>query len=386
MPPASVQVTRVQPQTVPLVREATGRLSAFRTADVRARVGGVLLKRTYNEGTYVDEGQVLFKIDPAPFQATLNAAQAELAQAQATYANAKMHAERASKLVPKGYISKSEMDNALAAKRTAAAAVTAAKAQVDNARIKLGYATVRAPIAGRAGKQQVTEGALVGQGTATLLTTVRQIDPIYVTFSMPVGELQQLRAKQVSGQATLKGTSKASVTLKLPGGTTYPHTGTLDFAAASVDPATGGVTLRALVPNPEHVLLPGMYATLEVDMGSLNQAFLIPQNAVQRDTSSAYVLTVGKDNKVVRKNVTLDGMQGPNWVVTKGLAAGDRVIVGGIPKAHVGAVVKPVSGNAKPAGQKTAQGKTVVTPAAAASTPPAAAASSEAAGKPSTKS
>lgn len=385
MPPPPVQVTAVQPQSVPLVREATGRLSAFRSADVRARVGGVLLKRTYNEGTQVDEGQVLFKIDPAPFQATLNAAQAALVQARATYKNAKVQAQRAQKLAPKGYISKSDLDNAEAAERTAAAAVTAAKAQVDNARIKLGYATVRAPISGRAGKQQVTEGALVGQGTATLLTTVRQIDPMYVNFSMPVGELQQLRAKQASGSATLKGTSKASVTLRLPGGTTYPHAGTMDFAAASVDPATGGVTLRALIPNPDHVLLPGMYASLEVNMGSLNSAFLVPQNAVQRDTASAYVLVVGKDNKVVRKNVSLDGMQGPDWVVTQGLTAGDRVIVGGIPKARVGTVVKPTSSQAKSAGQAKPQ-QANAAPATIGSTPPAAPASAKASGKPSTKS
>lgn len=388
MPPTPVQVTAVQPQAVPLVRAATGRLSAFRSADVRARVGGVLLKRTYDEGTHVDKGQVLFKIDPAPLRATLNAAEASLAQARANYTNAKVQAERARKLAPKGYISKAALDDAEAAERTAAAAVQAAKAQAENARIKLGYATVRAPIEGRAGKQQVTEGALVGQGTATLLTTVRQIDPIYVNFSIPVGELQQLRAKQASGNATLKGTLKgpsaASVTLKLPNGSPYPHAGTMDFAGASVDPSTGAVTLRALIPNPEHVLLPGMYANLEVNMGSLNHAFLVPQNAVQRDTSSAYVLTVGKDNKVVRHNVTLDGMQGPNWVVTKGLSAGDRLIVSGIAQARPGAKVKPVTGHAKPEGHANA--KSAAAPAAAATAKPAAAASSKSGGKPSTQS
>src|SRR5690625_2575885 len=384
MPPTPVQVTAVQPQAVPLVREATGRLSAFRSADVRARVGGVLLKRTYDEGTHVDKGQVLFKIDPAPLRATLTAAEASLAQARANYTNAKVQAERARKLAPKGYISKAALDDAEAAERTAAAAVKAAKAQAENARIQLGYATVRAPIAGRAGKQQVTEGALVGQGTATLLTTVRQIDPVYVNFSMPVGELQQLRAKQASGKVTLEGTSKASVTLKLPDGSTYPQAGTMNFSGASVDPSTGAVTLRALIPNPKHVLLPGMYANLEVHMGSLNQAFLVPQNAVQRDTTGAYVLTVGKDDKVVRKSVTLDGMQGPDWVVTQGLSAGDRLIVGGIAQARPGAKVKPMTGQAKPKGQANA--KSAAAPAAAATTKPAAAASSKSGGKPSTQS
>ncbi|HET6588052.1 MAG TPA: efflux RND transporter periplasmic adaptor subunit, partial [Oleiagrimonas sp.] len=193
MPPAAVGVMVVQPQHVPLVRSATGRLSAYRSADVRARVSGVLLQRTYDEGTHVDKGQVLFKIDPAPLKATLNAAEASLAQARATYTNSHIAAQRVSKLAPKGYVSQSDLDNAKAAERTALAAVKAAKAQVENAKINLGYATVRAPIAGRAGKQQVTEGALVGQGAATLLTTVRQIDPLYLNFSMPVSELQQIR-------------------------------------------------------------------------------------------------------------------------------------------------------------------------------------------------
>lgn len=374
MPPAPVGVIVAQSHQLPLVREATGRLSAYRSADVRARVSGVLLKRTYAEGTHVDKGQVLFQIDPAPLQATLNAAEASLAQAQATYTNAHITAKRARTLAPKGYISKSDLDNAEAAERTASAAVKAAKAKVDSARIDLGYASVRAPISGRAGKQQVTEGALVGQGSATLLTTVRQIDPLYVNFTLPVGELQQLRAAQASGKTTLSGTGKALVHLKLPGGSLYKHPGTLDFAGTSVDPATGAVTLRAIIPNPDHVLLPGMFADIEVDLGQRNHAFLIPQNAVQRDANSAYVLTVGKDDKVVRKNVTTTEMRGADWIVTGGIDNGDRVIVSGIPKAKVGSQVKPTaatgSGDA-PAAGPAATGGTGDKPAAPASGKPA---------------
>lgn len=364
MPPAAVGVMVVAPQKVPLVRDATGRLSAFRSADVRARVSGVLLKRTYDEGTHVDKGQVLFEIDPAPLKAALSAAQASLAQAQASYANAHVNADRARQLAPKGYISRADLDKLEATERTSRAAVQAARAQVQTARINLGYATVRAPIAGRAGKQQVTEGALVGQGSATLLTTVRQIDPIYVNFDLPVGELQQLRADQARGSATLSGTRDATVQLKLPDGSTYPQPGALDFAGAAVDPSTGAVTLRALVPNPEHVLLPGMYATLEVHLGTLNHAYLIPQAAVLRDATSAYVFTVGTDNKVARKNITTDGQRGSDWIVTQGLAVGDRVIVSGVIKARVGAEVKPtVEPGHAPARATSA--------AAPASTPPA---------------
>ncbi|HEX7342558.1 MAG TPA: efflux RND transporter periplasmic adaptor subunit [Rhodanobacteraceae bacterium] len=341
MPPSPVGVQVITPQQIPLVRDATGRLSAFRSADVRARVGGVLLKRTYDEGTQVKQGQVLFQIDPAPFKATLNAAEASLAQARATYTNDQVTANRARKLAPLGYVSQSDLDNAEAAERSAAASVQAAKANVASARINLGYATVRSPIAGRAGKQQVTEGALVGQGSTTLLTTVRQINPIYVNFSLPVNELQELRAAQADGQASLTSTGTATVTLQLPDGSTYPQPGTLDFSGESVDPATGAVTLRALVPNPKHVLLPGMYADLKIHMGMLNHAYLIPQNALLRDANSAYVLTVGPGNKVARQNVTTDGMRGADWIVTHGLANGDRLIVSGVAKARVGTEVKP---------------------------------------------
>lgn len=357
MPPAPVGVMVVQPQQVPLTRSATGRVSAYRSADVRARVSGVLLQRTYNEGTHVDKGQVLFKIDPAPLKATLSAAEASLAQARATYTNSHVAAKRVRKLAPKGYVSQADLDNAESAERTALAAVKAAKAQVENAKINLGYATVRAPIAGRAGKQQVTEGALVGQGSATLLTTVRQIDPVYLNFSLPVGELQQIRAEQASGKTSLANTGKTMVHIALPDGSTYPQAGTLDFAGTSVDPSTGAVTLRALIPNPKHVLLPGMYAQMEVNLGVINHAYLVPQNAIQRDASSAYVLTVGKGNKVVRKNVTTGHMDHGNWIVTQGIDPGDRVIVSGIPKAKPGTEVKPTVEGSKPAANAGHAGK-----------------------------
>jgi membrane fusion protein (multidrug efflux system) len=361
MPPPAVGVMVAQPQQVPLMRNTTGRLSAYRNADVRARVSGVLLKRTYKEGTHVKKGQQLFQIDPAPLKAALDAAQASLAQARASYTNAKVMAERARKLAPKGYISKADLDTAESNERTSLAAVKAAKAKVEDAKINLGYASVTAPISGRAGKEQVTEGALVGQGSPTLLTTVRQIDPLYLNFSIPVDELQRLRTAQAKGQASLAEGSKSGKTLvhiTLPDGSAYPELGTLDFSGMAVDPSTGAVTLRALVPNPKHVLLPGMYAELNVNMGTINHAYVIPQSAVLRDSKGAYVLTVGKDNKVKRTNVTTQSMRGGDWIVTQGITPGDHIIVSGIPNAKIGSAVKP-----------KVEGQTPRAPAATGSTP-----------------
>ncbi|MEG1678823.1 MAG: efflux RND transporter periplasmic adaptor subunit, partial [Stenotrophomonas sp.] len=204
-------------------------------------------------------------------------------------------------------------------------------------RINLGYARVTAPIAGQAGKQQVTEGALVGQGDVTLLTTVDQIDPLYVNFSMTADELSLLRAAQDKGAVALAGDGKTTVQVNLPDGSAYAHEGTLDFSSTTVDPATGTVSLRAQLPNPDHILLPGSFVSFKANLGERHNAFLVPQAAVQRDTQGGYVLIVGKDGKVVRKNVALDNQQGGNWLVSSGLAAGDQIIVSGVQKVKEGA-------------------------------------------------
>lgn len=356
-PPPDVGVIEAKPQTLPLQRELVGRLSPFRSADVRARVSGVLLKRAYEEGSAVKEGQLLFQIDPAPLRATLASAEAALAAARASHANARTTAERARSLAPQNYVSKSDLDNAEAAERTTAAAVQQAQAAVASARISLGYANVTAPIAGVAGKQQVTEGALVGQGEATLLTTVDQIDPLYVNFSMTADELSALRAAQDKGAVALAGDGKTTVQVNLPDGTPYAHQGTLDFSATTVDPATGAVSLRALLPNPERSLLPGSFVSFKANLGERNNAFLIPQQAVLRDTRGGYVLVVGKDGNVARKDVALDGQQNGSWLVSSGLAAGDRVIVSGVQKVKEGAPAKPSPwqpGPAQPAAKPAA--------------------------------
>ncbi len=333
MPPPEVGVLVAKKTTVSLQQDMVGRLSAYRSADVRARVPGVLQKRVYEEGSDVRKGQVLFVIDPAPLRAALGQAQGSLAQAQASYANAKANADRARQLLPQKFVSKSDYDNALASERSSAAAVQAARAAVDSAQINLGYASVSAPIAGRAGKQQVTEGALVGQGDATLLTTVDQIDPLYVNFSMSVSELARARGLQSSGKAP-------QVQVKLPDGTVYEHPGQLDFSGDVVDPQTGAVALRATLPNPDKKLLPGTFVSFGITLGQVPDAFLVPQAAVQRDAQGAYVLVVGQDGKVARKDVAADSAQGSDWIVTKGLAGGEQVIVSGLQKAQPGQPAK----------------------------------------------
>lgn len=364
-PPPEVGVIEAKPQTLPLQRELVGRLSPFRSADVRARVPGVLLKRVYQEGADVKQGQVLFLIDPAPLQASLNASQAELASAQATYANAKAAANRARSLAPQKYVSKSDLDAAEASERTAAAAVQQAQAALTSAKINLGYAEVTSPISGRAGKQQVTEGALVGQGDVTLLTTVDQLDPLYVNFSMSVDELTQMRAAQAKGQVALSGDGKSTVQVKLSDGTVYDQAGTLDFSSTTVDPATGAVSLRAVLPNPQQILLPGAFVSFQATLGERNNAYLVPLQALQRDTSGGYVLVVGKDGKVARKNVKSEGQQGSSWLVSGGLEPGDQVIVAGVQKVKEGAPAKAAPWNPN-AANANGQAPAGAAPAAAA--------------------
>lgn len=334
MPPPEVGVVTVAPSSVPLVKDLVGRLAAYRSADVRARVPGVLQKRVYEEGSDVKEGQLLFVIDPAPLQAALGQAVASEASAQANYTNARAAAARARNLAPQKFISQSDLDNALAAERSASAALQASKASVAAARINLGYASVRSPINGRAGKQQVTEGALVGQADATLLTTVDQLDQMYVDFSMSVDELASVRAANTTGERKIE--------VRLPDGSTYKHAGTLDFSADTVDPSTGAVALRARVPNPEHLLLPGTFVTVRATLGQQQNAFRVPAIAVQRDVQSAYVMVVAKDGKVARKNIVTQRQEGSDFVVGSGVAPGDQVIVSGLQRVQPGAPAKAV--------------------------------------------
>ena len=370
-PPPEVGVVVATPRSVPLEREMVGRLAPFRSSDVRARVPGVLLQRSYEEGSDVREGQVLFRIDPAPLQASLSSSQAQLAAAQATHANARVAADRARELAPQQFVSRSDLDNAEAAERTASASVQQARAAVTSARISLGYASVTAPISGRAGQQQVTEGALVGQGDATLLTTIDQLDPLYVNFSMGADELDELQRAQGGGVA-LQGAGQARVQVLLGDGRIHGEPGVLDFSGAVVDPQTGAVSLRATLPNPGKRLLPGSFVTLRTTLGTRSNAYLVPQAAVQRDPQGAYVMVVGANDLVARKNIETAGTQEGSWVVTSGLAPGDRIIVAGLQRVREETPVTtvPWSPPAAAAGVPTGAGTAAGPPADAAGVAP----------------
>jgi membrane fusion protein (multidrug efflux system) len=335
-PPPPVIVTIAHSQQIPLTRAFTGRLSAYREANVLARVPGVLLKRWYREGSKVEAGQRLFEIDPAPYQAALDAALATLAQARANAVNAHITAQRDRVLIKAHLVSESQLDTDEAAERSTAALVQQAQANVESARINLGYTDVTSPITGIAGEQQVTEGAMVGQGTPTLLTTVDQINPIYVNFDEPAAEQEQLAADAEAGLLRPAG-PRAEVQLTLPNGRPYGKPGRLDFRAATVDPTTGTIALRAILPNANHQLLPGMFVNVRLAVGTAIHAFLLPQAALQRNASGdPYVLTVSPDDTVVEKSVQTEGTRGDDWIVSKGLANGDRVIVSGIQEARPG--------------------------------------------------
>jgi membrane fusion protein, multidrug efflux system len=337
--PPPVTVLAVEPQQVPLTRSFTGRLSAYREANVLARVSGVLLKRLYKEGTEVKAGQPLFEIDPAPYRAALDAALAARSQARANAANAHATAQRDRDLISSHLVSEQQLDTDEASERSTAAAVKQAEANVESARINLGYTNVTSPIAGIAGEQQVTEGALVGQGTPTLLTTVDQLDPIYVNFDEPANQIEELSNAEQSGRLKPVSGSAAKVQLTLPDGTAYGIPGTLDFRAATVDPSTGTAALRGILPNPDHTLLPGMYVNLRLTVAVAPDAFLVPQAALQRDAQGAYVLTVDTEETVIEKRVQTVGTSGVDWIVSGGLTPGDRIIVAGIQSARPGAKV-----------------------------------------------
>jgi membrane fusion protein (multidrug efflux system) len=345
-PPPEVGVVKAAVAAAPLTRSLVGRLAAHFSANVTARVSGVLLRRDYAEGSAVKQGQVLFEIDPAYYRTVLNNDLGILAQDQATEAYDRLTAERDHKLLPLGSVSQQTVDDADATLRSAAAKVQADAAAVDGARINLGYTKVTSPIDGIARQQQVTRGALVGASVSdagaggTLLTTVDQIDSVYVNFTISAADLVTFQQAQSAGGVVLAEQNKTTVRIVLPNGSAYKELGTLDFSDSAVNATTGTVNLRALVPNPRHELLPGLYVTLDVDFGRQTGVFLIPQQALQRDTVGAFLLVVGADGKVLRKDVSADNAIGNDWIVTSGLTAGDQVVVSGLQSIHAGGTAK----------------------------------------------
>lgn len=343
MPPATVGVVTVQPQAVGLVTELPGRLEASRVAEVRARAAGILQKRLFREGSDVKAGQRLFEIDAAPYEAALASAQASLARAEANVAQTKAQAERYAPLVEANAISKQEYVNAVAAQKQAEADVAVARASVRTAGINRGYAAVTAPISGRIGRALVTEGALVGQGEPTPLAVVQQINPMYVNFTQSANEVLNLRRALAAGRVSRAGEQAAEVQILMDDGSPYGRSGRLLFSDLTVDPTSGQVTLRAEVPNPEGLLLPGMYVRVRIEQAQLNQAILLPQQAVTRAATGDTVLVVGPDSKPAPRPVKLGQNQNNQWIVLEGLKPGEQVIVDGFQKMMVpGAPVKPV--------------------------------------------
>jgi len=360
MPPSEVAVVTIAPERITIANELPGRLEATRIAQVRARVAGIVLKRTFREGSEVKAGEVLFKIDPAPFKAAYDSSAAALARAQATQTQATLKVQRYKPLVEVNAISKQDYDDAFAAQKQADADVASSKAALQTAALNLGYATVTSPISGRIGRALVTEGALVGQSDVTQLATVQQLDPIYVNLTQSSNDLLQLQQAMATGQLKTVGKDKAKVTLVTDDGRPYPLPGKLLFSDITVDSTTGAITIRAEFPNPNRTLLPGMYVRAKLEQAVNEAAIVVPQQAVMRDLNGSSVLVVDADNKVAARPVKTGAAQGDSWIVTDGLKAGDRVIVEGLQKTKPGAPVKPVpwtgpSGTAPAAGPTAAK-------------------------------
>jgi membrane fusion protein (multidrug efflux system) len=340
-PPAQVGVVTLVQQSVTLTSELPGRTSPFRIADVRPQVNGVIQKRMFVEGSDVEEGMQLYQIDPAPYQAAYDSAEAQLAHANAEMASAKSLADRYKALNGTNAVSKQDLDNANASQLQAQADIESGEAAVETAHVNLVYTKVLSPITGRTGRS-VTEGALVTANQTNVLVTVQQLDPIYVDIPQSTALLLRLRRELASGQIKSSGDNQAQVTLTLEDGSQYELPGLLQFAETTVDQSTGSVILRAQFPNPQKLLLPGMFVTAHLEEGVSENAILVPQLGVTHDAKGdATALVVTPDNKVELRVIKTDRAIRDQWLVIDGLNAGDRVIVDGLQRAHPGAMVVP---------------------------------------------
>ena len=375
MPPPEVGVVVATPGEVGLVTELPGRLEASRVAQVRARAAGILQKRLFREGSDVKAGQPLFAIDAAPYAAALQSAEATLARAQANLTQAAALAERYKPLLAANAVSQQEYANAVAAHKQAEADVAAGKAAVQTGRINLNYASVTAPISGRIGRALVTEGALVGQGEATQLAVIQQIDPVYVNFTQSAGEVMKLRRALADGQLQRAGGSEAaSVRVVLEDGIEYALPGKLLFSDLTVDPSTGQITLRAEVPNPKGELLPGLYVRVRLEQAQVANAITLPQQAVTRTQQGDHITVVGADGKLSQRTVKVGAARNNQWIVLEGLKEGEQVMVDGFQKLQMMPPGTPVKAVPWQAPGSAAAAPAAAAPAASA---PAAAASAE---------
>ncbi|WP_457581881.1 efflux RND transporter periplasmic adaptor subunit [Ensifer canadensis] len=352
-PPSAVAVFTTASETLPITNELPGRITATRVAEVRPRVSGIVVERVFQQGTKVKEGDVLYRIDPAPFQVQVEKAEATLRRAEAVRLQAEQKAARQEALKKANVVAAQQFDDAAALLAAAAADVAIAQAGLAAAKLDLQYANVTAPITGQIGRALITEGALVSANSSENLATIQQLDPLYADFTQSATDLIRLRKALEDGQM-MSGDLEAEVQLILDDGTPYEHKGKLLFSEAAVDATTGQVTLRGEFPNPDGDLLPGMYVRVLVQQGVEKDAITVPQQAVQRNNagqSQVYVVTA--DKKVEFRNVTLGRTVGTRWQVTSGLKPGEKVIVEGFQKVGPGAPVEPTDWdpNAKPAAE-----------------------------------
>ncbi len=346
-PPAAsvpeVAVVTLGTERMALTTELPGRTTAYLVAEIRPQVNGILQKRLFTEGADVRAGSLLYQIDPAPYQAAFEQAKASLAVAEAKVPAARSRVERFKNLVAIHAVGQQDYDDAVSALDTATAGAASARAAMENARINLEYTPIKSPISGRIGRSTVTVGALVNAYQGTPLAVVQQMDPIYVDVIQSSAEILRLRRNMEAGRLKQDKEAWSKVGLKLEDGTAYPLQGVLQFRDITVDPTTGSVTLRAVFPNPDNVLLPGMFVRAVVEEGVNEQALLVPQQGVSRDTKgNPYAWVVGKDDKVEQRTLELERALGDKWLVSKGLSAGDRVIVEGLLKVRPGTSVKVV--------------------------------------------
>ncbi len=344
--PKEVEAIAVKAESFTVVDELPGRIEPVRVAQVRARVAGIVLTRNFEEGADVKAGAVLFQIDPAPFKAALSKAQGDLARTEATLFETQATVKRYESLVEIEAVSRQTFDTARSALQNAIAAKKSAQADVETARLNLGYATVKAPISGRIGRAMVTEGALVGQGETTLLATIQQLDPVYADFTQPVADALQMRAAIQEGRLPKGGEDALSLSVD---GTDYKSTGTLLFTDVAVDRTTGQVSLRARFANPKGVLLPGMYVRVRTPQRVDANAILVPQRAVQRSSDgAARVMVIAQDGTVEVRPVKTGAMQDSRWQITEGLKAGEQVVVGNMTELNSGDKVVAKSPSAQP--------------------------------------
>ena len=357
-PVPEVATVTIQPQQVELTTELPGRTSPYLVAEIRPQVNGIIKKRLFREGSDVKAGQLLYQIDPAPFQVALDSAKASLGKAQANLPSIRLKTERYKELLVDKAVSRQDYDDAAAAMEQARAEIEYWKAAVEAARINLGYTRVTAPISGRIGKSSVTDGALVTAYQPTSLATIQQLDPIYVDVTQSSAELLRLKRNLEAGRLSADGKNGKKVCILLEDGNLCPQEGTLQFRDVTVDPATGSFTLRIVVPNPNHLLLPGMFVRAAVQEGIAAQAILVPQQGVSRTPKGEPVaLVVDEAGKVQQRMLNLNRAIGDQWLVSSGLSAGDRLIVEGMLNVRPGATVKAVAWEGPKAGAAAANPK-----------------------------